>query len=71
MAIDTENRRRSVLGRRGSPHYRLVSVPDGTIDAADLRQLAGLYAYDYQGAPATEGSRPRIKIYFQIGSSES
>jgi len=61
-----------VVGRRGGGHFRLAAVPDGTIDAADLRQLAGLYAYDYAGTPGTtEGPRPRIKIYLQIGSYES
>lgn len=35
MPIDTENKRRSVLG--------ILPVPDGSIDAQDRRQVLGLY----------------------------
>lgn len=40
MAIDTANKRASAIGL---PTFRLAPIPDGTIDAADRLQIAGLY----------------------------
>ena len=70
MAIDTENRRRSVIGvrTRGRWGRNLMPVPDGVIDAGDRRALAGLYNYDFSGTVIlTEGVRPRLKIRVRIG----
>lgn len=43
MPIDTETKRRSVLGL-GLPPFVILPVPDGTISAADRIHIAGYYA---------------------------
>lgn len=47
MAIDTENKRRSALGRSILPR------PDGTIDQADRQHKVWKYAGILAGAPVT------------------
>jgi hypothetical protein len=51
--IDTRDKRASVLGLSG-PFVRVAPVPDGSIDAADRRHVAGLYRGDgIPTSPAT------------------
>jgi len=48
MAVDTEDRRRSVAG--------IPMVPDGTIASPDLQHIAGVYSGITVAAPEDEGS---------------
>ena len=41
MAIDTQNKRRSVQGYTGTPVY---PVPDGTITTPDFQDVGWIYA---------------------------
>lgn len=50
MAIDSEDKRRSVLGF-GLPYMAVAPNPDGTINAADREHIAGFYRGIAAGAP--------------------
>lgn len=52
MAIDDQNKRRSVLGLGLAP-FIVLPVPDGTISAADRIHIAGYYAGIAIAAAAT------------------
>lgn len=52
MAIDTEDKRRSVAG--------IPMNPDGTINAQDRQHIAGFYRGIAAAAPPVEVSKPSI-----------
>ncbi len=51
MAIDTENRRRSVLNFILGGRWQLLPVADDVIDGADRQMLLGYYSGIAWGAP--------------------
>ena len=55
MAIDTENKRRSMLGVMSI--MRILPVPDGAIDAADRAHM-----YIYRGIPISAGGVPPVRF---------
>ncbi len=61
MAIDTENKRRSVMAYAGTG---MMPVPDGTIDASDRATLAWLYAGLSYGSPVAQISKRILGIGF-------
>jgi len=54
MAIDTRNRRASVIGL-DLLALRVLPSPDGTIDAGDRAQLAGKYRGTFEAAAGGAG----------------
>lgn len=77
MAIDTRDKRASAIGL---PTFWIAPIPDGTIDAADRLQIAGLYrgiaavsiVFVFEGMPwyfavANRPSdvAPYLEVYFR------
>ena len=62
MAIDTENKRRSVQGYS----IGIMPVPDGTIDASDRATLAWLYAGFVYGTPPSPGIAAYLHTRFHL-----
>jgi hypothetical protein len=63
MAIDTENKRRSVQGYS----IGIMPVPDGTIGAGDRANLAWLYAgITYDVVAALIGVLPHLHTRFHL-----
>ena len=61
MAINTEDRRRSVTGFYG--YITIKPVADGTIGAADRAQAAGFYSGLTYGAPPSVVVTP---YYYEV-----
>ncbi len=52
MAIDTEQKRRSVLNLGIGGRWRVLPVADGTIDGGDIQHILGFYSGIPWGGPA-------------------
>lgn len=57
MALDTPNKRAAAGG--------VMPMPDGTIDAADRRQVAGVYPMDGAAPPQIEAVAAAVSVVWE------